>query len=114
MAGRAPAGRACAARTPGAGPRKGANRVQPHRPFRPSRRDPRRQRCYVVRMPFFDVQKKLEHGTSNPVTARLTLQTVELLERSTLPKETIQTIVALCVTSLAPKLLRCWEIKERL
>ena len=65
-------------------------------------------------MPIFDVQKKLEHGMGNPVSARLTLQAVELLEKSTLPKEITQKIVELCVTSLAPKLLRCWEIKERL
>lgn len=65
-------------------------------------------------MAIFDVQKKLEHGIENPISARLTLQTVELLQQSTLSKETVEKIVLLYVTSLAPKLLHCWEIKERL
>ena len=34
----------------------------------------------------FEVKKQLEHGTKNPIVARLTLQTLELLKESSLPK----------------------------
>jgi hypothetical protein len=62
----------------------------------------------------FEVKKQLEHGTKNPIVARLMLQTLELLAPSSLPKENTDKIGEIFVSSLVKKLLRCWEIKERL
>src|SRR5260370_18294170 len=62
----------------------------------------------------FEVKKQLEHGTKNPIVARLTLQTLELLKESSLPKEKIDKIGEIYVSSLVKELLRCWEIKQRL
>jgi hypothetical protein len=62
----------------------------------------------------FEVKKQLEHGTKNPIVARLTLQTLELLKESSLPKEKTDKIGEIYISSLVKELLRCWEIKERL
>src|SRR6516164_7427234 len=62
----------------------------------------------------FEVKKQLEHGTKNPIVARLMLQTLELLGQSSLSKEKTDKIGEIFVSSLVKKLLRCWEIKERL
>jgi hypothetical protein len=62
----------------------------------------------------FEVKKQLEHGTKNPIVARLMLQTLELLGQSSLSKEKTDKIGEIFVSSLVKKLLRCWEIKDRL
>jgi len=58
--------------------------------------------------------KGLEHGVKNPIVARLTLQTLEILEKTTLSKEHADKIGGLFIDSLVKKLLRCWEIEQRI
>jgi hypothetical protein len=64
--------------------------------------------------PLFEVKKALEHGVTNPIVARLTLQTLEILEKTTLSKEERDKIGGVFINSLVQKLLRCWEIEQRL
>jgi hypothetical protein len=61
----------------------------------------------------FTIKKLLDHGTANPIVARLSLQILQILDRCDLPKKTQDKISALYMESLQLKLLRCWEIKER-
>jgi len=61
----------------------------------------------------FEFKKLLNHGTTNPIVARLSLGALKLLEKCTSPKELKDNIGELYVNSLVKKLLRCWEIKER-
>lgn len=63
-------------------------------------------------MPFV-FSKVLEHGTSNPIVARLGLQTMQLLDQCKIGKETRDKIAEIYMYSLQKKLVRCWEIKER-
>jgi hypothetical protein len=63
-------------------------------------------------MPFV-CKKFLNHGTSNPIVARLSLQTLTILDQCAVSKETRDKVGNLYVNSLQRKLLRCWEIKER-
>lgn len=64
--------------------------------------------------PLFEVKKALEHGVTNPVVARLTLQILELLQKTNLPKEKRESVGGIFISSLVQKLLRCWEIEQRL
>jgi hypothetical protein len=64
--------------------------------------------------PLFQVKKTLQHGAANPIVARLTLQILDILEKTTLSKEKRDEIAGLFLNSLVQKLLRCWEIKQRL
>ena len=64
--------------------------------------------------PLFEIRKGLEHGVKNPIVARLTLQTLEILEKTTLSKEHADKIGGLFIDSLVKKLLRCWEIEQRI
>jgi len=64
--------------------------------------------------PLFEVKKALDHGVTNPIVARLTLQTLEILEKTTLSKEARDKIGAVLMNSLVQKLLRCSEIEQRL
>jgi len=63
-------------------------------------------------MPFV-FKKLLDHGTTNPIVARLSLQTLQLLNQSTATKDLRDKVGKLYVESLQRKLLRCWEISER-
>lgn len=63
-------------------------------------------------MPFV-FKKLLDHGTTNPIVARLSLQVLQILDQCTLVKGTRDKIGELYVNSLQRKLLRCWEIEER-
>jgi hypothetical protein len=65
-------------------------------------------------MPPFVIAKQLEHGTKNPIVARLTLQTLEILEKCNLSKEKRDELGGIFMDSLVKKLLRCWEIEFRL
>jgi len=58
------------------------------------------------------VSKTLDHGTGNPIVARLTLQIFAILDRCNITKETRDSIKDMYMNSLAKKLLRCWEIRE--
>ena len=64
--------------------------------------------------PLFEVKKQIEHGVANVIVARLTLQTLQILEQTTLSKELREKISAVFVGSLVQKLLRRWEIEQRL
>jgi hypothetical protein len=61
----------------------------------------------------FTFQKVLDHGTKNPIVARLSLGVLQILEQCDLPKGTRDAIGEIYFNSLVRKLLRCWEIKER-
>lgn len=61
----------------------------------------------------FTIKKLMDHGTSNPIVARLSLQILQIIERCDIPKKTQDKVSALYLESLQRKLLRCWEIKER-
>jgi len=65
-----------------------------------------------VLMPFV-FKPLLDHGTRNPIVARLGLQVPQFLDRCNLAPEARDKVVELYVHSLQKKLLRCWEIKER-
>jgi hypothetical protein len=64
-------------------------------------------------MPFV-FPKIFDHGSSNPIVARLFWQTLEILKHCNIAEDTKQQVVELYRGSLMGKLLRCWEIKERL
>ena len=61
----------------------------------------------------FVLQKVLDHGTENPIVARLSLQIFQILDQCNLEREKHEAIGNLYLNSLQRKLLRCWEIKER-
>jgi hypothetical protein len=64
-------------------------------------------------MPFV-FPKIFDHGSSNPIVARLFMQTLEILKHCNISEDTKQRVVELYRGSLMGKLLFCWEIKERL
>jgi len=64
--------------------------------------------------PLFEVKKALDHGVTNPIVARLTLQILDILEKTTLSQEKRDEIGGVFMNSLVRKLLRCWEIEQRL
>jgi hypothetical protein len=63
-------------------------------------------------MPFV-FKKVLEHGSTNPIVARLGLQILEILKQCNASKDIQEKVGDLYMNSLQKKLLRCWEIEER-
>ncbi|MBV8109186.1 MAG: hypothetical protein JO012_05410, partial [Hyphomicrobiales bacterium] len=61
----------------------------------------------------FEFKKVLEHGTTNPIVARLSLQILEILNQCDTSKDIQAKVGDLYMNSLQKKLLRCWEIEER-
>lgn len=61
----------------------------------------------------FEFKTVLEHGTSNPIAARLSLQILEILNHCNASKDIQENVRDLYMNSLLKKLMRCWEIKER-
>jgi hypothetical protein len=61
----------------------------------------------------FEFKKVLEHGSTNPIVARLSLQILEILKQCDASKDIQDKVRDLYVDSLLKKLLRCWEIEER-
>lgn len=61
----------------------------------------------------FEFKKVLEHGTKNPIVARLSLQTLTILKNCKIDKAVSDKVGALYLDSLQKKLIRCWEISER-
>jgi hypothetical protein len=61
----------------------------------------------------FEFKKALEHGTTNPIVARLSLQILEILKQCNASKGIQDKVGDLYMNSLQKKLLRCWEIEER-
>ena len=96
--------------------RCGAEDLRPDRgpPGDPHRPAAKNQSCRIgeLNMPFV-ISKFLEHGTSNPIVARLSLQTMRILEQCKIAQETRDKITEIYVHSLQKKLIRCWEIEER-
>lgn len=62
-------------------------------------------------MPFI-LQTVLEHGTKNPIVARLSLQIHQILSQCDIENERKERIGEIYLYSLQRKLLRCWEIKS--
>lgn len=63
-------------------------------------------------MPFV-LKKHLDHGTANPIVARLALQTLKLLQQTTAQRALADGVGKLYVENLQRSLLRCYEINER-
>jgi hypothetical protein len=61
----------------------------------------------------FEFKKVLDHGTTNPIVARLGLQILQILEKCNASKDIQDKVGDLYMNSLQKKLLRCWEIEER-
>ncbi len=61
----------------------------------------------------FQFKKLLNHGASNPIVARLSLQILELQKNTTIAKHVGDQVGELYLSSLQKKLLRCFEIEER-
>jgi hypothetical protein len=61
----------------------------------------------------FQFTKVLEHGTTNPIVARLSLQILQILTQCNASKDIQDKVGDLYMNSLQKKLLRCWEIEER-
>ena len=64
--------------------------------------------------PIFTVQKKIEQGTTNPMSARLTVQVINLLQACGADQKLSQEIVTLYTFSLVGRLARCAEIEARI
>ncbi|MDX6768934.1 MAG: hypothetical protein SF051_05335 [Elusimicrobiota bacterium] len=62
----------------------------------------------------FQIKKISNHGTSNPIVARLTIQTDELLGFCTIPKEKKEEILILYHDEIMPRLLACDTIAQRI
>lgn len=61
----------------------------------------------------FTFSKVLDHGTQNPIVARLTLQVSELLAQCNITEKQRDDVFDVYFNSLVRKLLRCWEIEAR-
>ena len=61
----------------------------------------------------FEYKKVLDHGTTNPIVARLSLQILKILKQCNASKDIQDAVGNLYMASLQPKLLRCWEIEQR-
>jgi hypothetical protein len=62
----------------------------------------------------FTYQRKLGHGTTNAMVARLTVQVANLLQCCGADQKLSQEIMALYEGSMIKRLLRCWEIEQRI
>ena len=60
------------------------------------------------------IQKTSDYGTQHPAFARLVIQTSELIQWSSLPKDSRTAILELFTDKLKPRLLKCDEILSRL
>ncbi|WP_316187682.1 MULTISPECIES: hypothetical protein [unclassified Bradyrhizobium] len=60
----------------------------------------------------FEIKKFASHGVDNPIVARLSLQTLQILEKCKVTKEVKDKVGSLYLNSLMKKLLRCWEIED--
>ena len=61
----------------------------------------------------FEFKKVLEHGTTNPIVARLSLQILQILKQCNASEDLQAKVGDLYINSLQKKLLRCWEIEDR-
>jgi hypothetical protein len=61
----------------------------------------------------FEFKKVLEHGTTNPIVARLSLQILQILKQCNASEGLQAKVGDLYINSLQKKLLRCWGIEDR-
>lgn len=61
----------------------------------------------------FQIKKISDHGSSNPIVARLLVQTGDLMGFCTLPKERKEEVLALYYEEVMPRLLTCDTISQR-
>ena len=59
-----------------------------------------------------EFKKVANHGTNNPIVARLSLQNLQILQKCKISKEVKDKVGGLYLDSLMKKLLRCWEIED--
>lgn len=62
----------------------------------------------------FEVAKQLEHGTPNPIVARLNVQPISILNQCKIATGNEEKFVKLSTAELSTRLLRCGEIEQRL
>lgn len=62
----------------------------------------------------FQIKKVSDHGTNNPIVARLSIQTSELINSSTLDKEVRDSLFSLYNFEIQPRLLECEQIYNEL
>jgi len=62
----------------------------------------------------FRIQQVSDYGTANPIVARLSLQTKELLQFYNLSDKQKEEIFGLMFSSIQPKLMTCFRIMEQL
>jgi hypothetical protein len=62
----------------------------------------------------FILKKVSDHGTSNPIVARLSVQTSELIKFYPLSKKQRDETLKVYFEKVQPRLLRCYELKESL
>ncbi len=60
------------------------------------------------------IQQISDYGTSNPIVARLSLQTKELLPLYKISKKQKEEIFGVMFSNIQPKLMNCFRIKEQL
>jgi hypothetical protein len=60
----------------------------------------------------FEFKKLVNHGINNPIVARLSLQTLEVLKNCKADQKVKDAVGTLYTDSLMPKLLRCWEVED--
>lgn len=60
----------------------------------------------------FQIKKISNHGTANPIVARLSLQTHELIQFCQIDKQTKDDVFALYHSEVQPKLLECDDIAQ--
>ena len=64
-------------------------------------------------MPFV-IKKVSDHGTSNPIVARLAMQTNEVIRFFSLSKEKQDRVLEIYIKMLRPRLLHCMEISSNI
>jgi hypothetical protein len=62
----------------------------------------------------FSYQRQIGTGTKNAIVARLTIQVANLLQYCGADQKLTQEIMALYSGALVKRLLRCWEIEQRI
>jgi hypothetical protein len=62
----------------------------------------------------FQIKQISEHGTSNPIVARLSVQTSQLLNFSKLNKEQKDKVLGLYNSEVQPRLLECDDISQQI
>jgi hypothetical protein len=60
------------------------------------------------------IQQISDYGTSNPIVARLSIQTKDILQFYRLSEEQHNDLWGAFFTNLQPKLMTCFRIKEKL